>query len=125
MNVYVSGSIHDMERVQSVQRIFTENGHHITFDWTCAPAKASWNKHQTEARTLASAMRVGVQTASLLVVIHPPIGVKAQGTWIEMGIALAQGTPVWIIDPLSYGPFLYSPRVVKFGMDELHERIMV
>lgn len=136
MNVYVAGSIHDVQRVQEVQRIFKENGHGITFDWTAFPTIASWNKHPEDARKLAASMRVGVQTASLLVVVHPPRAVKdtdgtyrfvrPQGTWIEFGIALGQATPIWIIDaPTGGGPFLYSSRVVRFGMDELHERVHV
>lgn len=87
MDVYVSGSIRNMERARNVMNAFRDAGHTITHDWTTWQGE---KMHQPEALR----QRQGVFDADVLVLlVHP----RLKAGWMEFGAAVAHDLPCVVV----------------------------
>lgn len=95
MKIYVAGKYQDRDRVRVVYQILREHGHEITLDWTnhnIYPNDAVAEKLSGFAQDDVS----GVLSADLFIGLMT-IPYEYKGLWVEMGIALGKGIPVYII----------------------------
>lgn len=115
--IYVAGRTTNIEQVQRVQRMCQELGHKITFDWT---EQVKQVDHHIDpdapmpegfGRECAENDRTGTQTAQYLIAI---MGHDLCGTLIEIGMALAFNTTVFLLgDPERESVFFELPEVVR------------
>lgn len=110
MQLYVAGKFEDTERVRDVQDELVAVGHTISFDWT----------RDEDGFTSVQATRdmMGVMTADALVfVAEEPLAYK--GAYVEFGIALARGIPIYVLgNGIDDCLFMTLPQVHR-GMDAL------
>lgn len=125
MRVYVAGRTTEIDRVRSVQRMFTERGHTITFDWTGEEGeiRKGWRGTDAEPRgnLLANLERGAVISADLVVLCwRDGDGQRAGmvGALIEVGMGLADATETWIIAPSRDSVFFCLPEVRVLDSDE-------
>lgn len=85
--VYVAGKFEDSERVREVQAELRDLGHEITYDWT---RQAQVSVEQARADIS------GVMTADFLVMVLEK-EYPYKGTWVEMGIAIGGGLPIFVL----------------------------
>lgn len=87
MRVYVAAKWEDRARARRVMSHLEERGHTITYDWT-GSAELSPNQALLDVE--------GVTAAEALVVLaEEPRAWK--GTYVEFGIALGIGIPIYIV----------------------------
>jgi hypothetical protein len=125
--VYVAGSTRDVERVNYVQRLVTDRGWQITFDWTGAEGEirtdGSWDTVPDAGARIASREVDACRTADLTILLFPPQG-GGLGCWIEMGATLAAGGEVWVVEPGRDSVFWQHPNVRRFAtLAELDEEM--
>lgn len=118
MKVYVAGRTSEVERVRRVQKMFTDRGHTITFDWTGEEGeiRSGWRGTEAEARGnfLANRERIAVIDADLVVLCWKDAdGTRPGmvGALIEVGMGLADGTETWVIAPSRDSVFFCLPEV--------------
>lgn len=97
MRIYVAGRTTEADRVNKVQKMFTDRGHTITYDWTV-------NVKETEAdpelytvayaRYCAERDWDGVVSADVVVALMAD---GLLGTAIEIGMAIQTGVPVVLV----------------------------
>lgn len=95
INVYVAGKTHDYEKVRQVQALVRRYGK-VTFDWTevveqHGPAAERAPLTQELARSYAASDLAGVFRADVVIALPHP---RLCGTLMEIGAAIASGTPV-------------------------------
>lgn len=129
MRIYVAGRFARYERCRALIDTLTEAGHHITSDWTRGewfdaqghPLGADADLPADAQTTLALDAVRGSTTADLLVVIADE---PLCGALIEMGSALANGVPCWVIAPWRWTIFWEHPLVsVIDGEDSVLPRL--
>jgi nucleoside 2-deoxyribosyltransferase len=116
MKIYVAGRFTRYERCRALIDNITIAGHQITNDWT----RGEWfdqfghplgsdSDLPTEAQTYLSQTAIeGVMTADLVVILANE---QLCGALIEMGVALANDVPVWVITPWRWTIFWTHPLV--------------
>ncbi len=87
MKLYVAAKWEDRERAREVMRQMVAEGHEITFDWT--------HSEQFSPEQAACDMR-GVKDADALVFVAEK-DLPFKGAYVEMGMALAWGKPIYLI----------------------------
>lgn len=116
--VYVAGSRHDIERVNSVQALVRDVGWEIVFDWTGAEGEvrtdASWDAAPEKGAAIALHEIEAAKSAELLILVFPQTR-NGLGCWIEMGATLASGGEVWVVEPGRDSVFWQHPRVRRFS----------
>lgn len=125
MRVYVAGRTSEIERVQRIQRMFTDRGHTITFDWTGEDGeiRTGWRGTTAETRghVLAHRERSAVRAADLVVLCwRDGDGTRAGmvGALIEVGMGLADGTETWVLNPSRDSVFFCLPEVSVLSSDD-------
>lgn len=114
LRVYVAGRTGDLDRVNRVQEICRDAGCVISFDWTGPEGdiRTDWRREVPRASELAKRELDAVATSDALVICGPdPHG--GLGCFIETGMAMAYGLPIFVIEPVRESVFWYLPRVVK------------
>lgn len=117
MKVYVAGSRHEVETVRLMQKVCTELGHTLTYDWTreenvdAGKPREDWLEHEREGRVIAQAEQDAVADADGLLICGWGSD-KALGTFIEIGMALGMGVPVSICGPVRNSIFWCLPGVI-------------
>jgi len=109
MNIYVAGKFEEWQTVREVQQFLREMGHEITFDWTEEAAKRKGTYvFESDKLTNAEADLTGVEEADALIAIaHDDL----YGTLIEIGMALADDTPVYLVGNFRDSVFWALPNV--------------
>ena len=104
MKVYVAGSFADRwESVSYVMSKLVYHGHTITYDWRR-------EDDTPESKAVADVM--GVAQADFLVAVMVNPHLTYRGTYVEMGLALALGKPIYVIgDAGQECIFLHHPLV--------------
>ena len=85
-DLYVAGSWSDRDRVREVMLALICQGHTITYDWTQVE-QSSTIQAQHDKR--------GVERADALVLVMEKEYIY-RGAWVEMGIAVGLGIPVFV-----------------------------
>jgi nucleoside 2-deoxyribosyltransferase len=115
MRIYVASKFENKDAVREAMQKVRERGHIVTHDWTNedetqyvrVPAR-----HDRYMRDCAQADVDGVRTAGLVIVLNHPQG---KGMFVEMGIAIALGIPVALIDAdAARCIFFHLPLVQRF-----------
>jgi hypothetical protein len=89
MRIYVATKWEERERAQAVMRVLYCLGHQITYDWTRS-------EQFSEEQALCDVM--GIHNADMLVILAEK-DLPYKGTYVEFGVALTLGLPVYIIGP--------------------------
>jgi nucleoside 2-deoxyribosyltransferase len=92
VRIYVASSFENKEEVRDLYTCLEILGHTITCDWT--DHEEPYNYQQLQQWALDDAE--GVEHCDALVALIAP-GRTQQGTWCEIGMALAWGKPVTMI----------------------------
>jgi hypothetical protein len=110
VRIYVAGKFERVHDVRAVQEILRANGHTITFDWT----------RDDLGFTSAQAMRdyMGVFKADALVIVAGE-DLPYKGTYVEFGMALMKGIPIYILGKGMDGCLFITMPQVHRGIDEL------
>lgn len=122
MKVYVAGRTNMIDQVRVLQRLVTNHGHEITFDWTAVIEAIGGDSNEkniapTAQRANAIKDMVGVQDCDVLIM---QCGPGMCGTLIEVGMALALGKKVWIIgSPERESVFFHLDNVTRMGIPQL------
>lgn len=117
MNVYVAGSRHEIDTVRLMHTVLQETGHTVTYDWTReenvsnGKPRENWLDHPNEGRQIAFAEKQAVSDAEALLICGWG-SEKALGTYIEIGMALAQHKPVVWVGPYRNSIFWCLPEVI-------------
>lgn len=122
LTLYVAGKWEDREHVQGLMSALRALGHTISHDWTVITQ---------ESAGAARGDLDGVFQADALVMFAPTPQPWA-GTWVEVGLALAWGKPVYVFGEAATCIFTLLPevqRVSYFGelvrlLDSLSARFM-
>jgi hypothetical protein len=125
MKIYVAGRFQSYEKVRVCINALISQGHEITHDWTRTEefdaegvlSTASWNgtvsvRPDSAKRAVLAAHALndinGVRDADALVLLADD---SLAGAWVEMGIALERGTPIYAVKPERWTIFLECPEV--------------
>lgn len=109
MKIYVAGKWEDRERVAEIMRVLKGIGHEITLDW-------SDHKYEDEEYPQQYCQEdvQGVKDAELYLGIFVA-EYNYRGSLVEMGIALGEGIPVWLLgDKADSCIFSNHPSVRRF-----------
>lgn len=112
MNIYVATKWENMGRARETMALLTRQGHHITYDWT-----------RCEQFSPEQALRdvQGVLDADALVFLADE-GFQYKGAYVEFGIAVARGIPIYVDGPaIDTCLFVRLPQVVR-GLPPYTER---
>ena len=111
MKIYVAGKFEDYLAVREVQEFLEKLGHEITFDWTPEAARGS-QTYRLQSDKLANAEKdvAGVEECDALVALGHP---ELYGTMLEIGIAIADETPVFLVGTFRDSVFWSLPLVTK------------
>jgi nucleoside 2-deoxyribosyltransferase len=109
VKIYVAGKWEERERVREVMDTLRTRGHEITFDWTYSE---QFSKHQAELDLQ------GVEAADWLVFLaEKPLAYK--GAYVELGMAIALGTPVALIgNGIDECIFTQLPCIYRMTLDD-------
>lgn len=129
MRIYVAGRFQSYAKVRACIDALVERGHEITYDWTRSPefgadghpvdpgtikngfSAPGYSTRQALARYAVRDIQ-GVREADALVLLADD---SLAGAWVEMGIALERGTPIYVIKPERWTIFLECPEVTTLG----------
>lgn len=117
MRIYVAGSRHEIITVRLMHTTLKELGHEVTYDWTKeenvsnGKPREDWLEHREEGKAIADAECQAVANADGLLICGWG-SERALGTYIEIGMALAQGKPVVICGPVRNSIFWCLDEVV-------------
>ena len=104
MNVYVATKWENRDEAARVMKDLQDLGHVITCDWTTV---------DQESQAQAAADMAGVLFAEAVIVLAEQDW-PFKGTYVEMGMALAAGTQVYIVGPYANTIFDKLPTVRRF-----------
>lgn len=95
MKIYVAGKYCERYFVREIYKLLIDKGHEITVDWTNHDVYPN-NSPVDILGTFADDDLRGVLEADLFIgdVLNKH---EYKGLWVEMGIALAKGIPVWLV----------------------------
>ncbi len=113
MKIYVAGKYEDKDRVRFIHQLLIQMGHEITLDWT---NHEIYPNDAIAERLLefASDDIKGVKEADLYIGLMT-IPYQYKGLYVEMGVALGKGIPVYIIGSAGDSCiFINHPLVKKF-----------
>lgn len=115
MRIYVATKWEQRERAREVMQWLRWKDHTITYDWTQAE---QFSQAQAECDF------DGVMAAEALVVLAE-WDLPYKGTYVEFGVALAIGIPVYVVGPGFDGCiFITLPNVHRIGtVNRLLERL--
>lgn len=112
MRIYVAGKFEDRKRCREIMTVLESWGHTITRDWTTA-----------DQFTAAEAFLdyEGVMAANALVIVAEQ-AFPFRGTYVEFGIAVARGIPIYLMGGgMDACIFTLLPRVER-GIKPLLQR---
>ncbi len=110
MEIYVAAKYQDRDRVRELYYELSYLGHEITVDWT------NHNDVSPEKLTEYAVEDVGGVKRAKLFIALMTIKYEYKGLWVELGIALGRGIPVWVIgDDGDSCLFMNHPLVRKFN----------
>lgn len=124
MRIYVAGRFRRYERCRALIDDLSTAGHQITHDWTRNeefgrdghPLVADDQSIPRDRQAVLAADDIaGCASADLLVVIADE---PLCGALIELGVALANEVPVWVIAPWRWTIFWGHPLVRIWEMEE-------
>ena len=98
MDIYVVGKWQDRFKVRSIQADLRELGHQITVDWTTSdfgPDGVLGTPQRMQEIALEDLQ--GVKDADAVVALIQDNNHVYKGVWVEIGIALADNKPVYVI----------------------------
>lgn len=114
---YVAAKTHDYLRARALMVDLRSSGNEVTFDWTYNVEEVGPDHENEAARDGAFLLKCaiddvyGVKTAQHVVAIGHP---KACGTLVEIGIAIARGTPISLIGEFPPSVFWHLPQVTQY-----------
>lgn len=129
MKIYVAGRFTRYERCRALIDDIVAAGHEITNDWTRGewfdehghPLGSDKDLPADAQEDLARSAIEGCKTADLIVVIADE---PLCGALIEMGVALANNVPIWVITPWRWTIFWKHPLVTVLNNEqEARERL--
>ena len=100
MKIYVAATFSDFSRARAAMAQLRAAGAVITYDWTVnVDAYPNDDAPDDHAASEAFSDLRGVRDADAVLVLTQADHARGCGMWIEMGAALAYGTPVYIVGP--------------------------
>jgi hypothetical protein len=119
MNYYIATRLENHEMHNKIRDLIYENlkSWDITYDWTVHGSV----KHEGVACISEVCMKeiTGVLEADVVIVLLP----GGRGTHTELGIAIGEGTPVFILADKKYGFFAQDERTCAFYYAPMVRRI--
>lgn len=118
--IYVAGKFEEKDLVRQIQKALVERGHEITHDWTREDAgtRKGLALH-SYLRACGIADLMGVQDADAVLMLNHKNG---YGLMTELGIALAEGIPVVLMNAdVRDTVFFHHPLV--YAVDTLAEAL--
>jgi hypothetical protein len=113
LKFFVSGKIGEQGGAIEAMDALRDAGHVITFDWTTIPHLKPYDETVNASREAALKEAQGVADADAVVLIAHESGV---GMFIEMGMALALGKPIYVVTARpSRSMFFHHPLVQRFA----------
>lgn len=114
MKIYVAGKYSDRDRVRYIHQNLKEMGHEITVDWTNHDIYPNDATAERLSQFAQDDVR-GVKEADLYIGLMT-IPFEYKGAWVEMGLALGKGIPIYIIGNAGDSCiFMHHPLVWKFA----------
>jgi nucleoside 2-deoxyribosyltransferase len=114
MKVYVAGKWSGKENINEKIKILEGRGDTITHNWTTVEIPEYRTKEIN--RQFADWDIKGVSEAEVLIVDMTDPVYAYRGTWCEIGVALGQGIPVWLISSTpSTNVFYHSTGIKHFA----------
>jgi len=111
MRFYVAGKFEDKERIERLMEKLRNQGHEITHDWT----RYDHSEDVYEMRCRAKDNIQGVKQADVLIMVLID-DLQYTGTFVEMGIAIAEKKPIIIIgNQRNDNIFTKLPNVVRIN----------
>lgn len=111
MKVYVGAPLRHFEAARKAMSALRSMGHDIAHDWTIGAEAYFGGDHSEKPVDIATSCINGVRSADFALFL-PLIDVPMQGTWVELGAALALDKPVIV-----YAPFLHCPEAMRPTVD--------
>ena len=122
---YIATGFENKTQHNHMRDALVELGHTITHDWT-----AEEDGEEPEWEEIANDEMLGAASADFGVMILPGV----RGTHTELGIALANDIPVFLLSLQSFKddvPFYHLPKVIRvpvqtlYGVDPQRERLLL
>ena len=111
MKFFVSGKVGDEVITKALMTALKDSGHEITFDWTTIEHLRPYDVNSTASREAAISESRGVKEADVLIIVAHDKGV---GMYVELGIAIGTGIPIFVItEKESRTMFFHHPLVSK------------
>ncbi len=111
MKLFVAGKIGKEEKARKVMQMIRQAGHQVTFDWTSIPHLSPYEDNEEMARKAAILEEQAVAECDALILLADEQGI---GMYVELGMALARGKPVFVIGgEIAPTMFLYHPSVQR------------
>ncbi len=120
MRVYVAGKFQNVARIKEVILWMKRLGYEVTHDWTGEDfEKQPPEQRDHYAKVCAKSDFYGATNCDVLFLVNctPPGSSPTMGRWVEMGMALASGADVIIVNEggeESPGIFAYLTGVYQF-----------
>ena len=124
--IYVAGKWQDRKRVQEIQERLRRRGHTITIDWTCHEfdAKDGVVAGFDELALFALEDEWGVRSADAVIAVMEQ-DYSYKGAWVEIGMALALGKPVYMLGTAGHSCiFVNHPSIQPFQTMEQIEEVL-
>jgi nucleoside 2-deoxyribosyltransferase len=111
MKLFIAGKVGKEEEARKVMEMVREAGHEITFDWTSIPHLRPYEKNEEMSKNAAILEAQAASKCDALILLADEKGV---GMYVELGIALANGKPVFVIGGEGIPTmFLFHPLVQR------------
>jgi hypothetical protein len=116
MNIYVAGKFQEYERVRTFIDSTLALGHTISFDWTRTSEFDDYGHPITTDSNLPIEVQQvhavndvnGVKNAEMIIVLGHE---NLTGAMIELGIAIQENKPAWIVDQKRWTIFYSLPNI--------------
>lgn len=121
--VYVAAKFEEYERARAMMDYASSLGFEVGYDWTRTdafdedghPSASDADLSEEVRRRHATSDLEGVRRSDLVIVLgHPSLC----GALVEVGIALADDTPVWTVGEMRDSVFWALPNVTHFESEE-------
>ncbi len=111
MKLFVAGKVGKEQETRKAMQIIRDSGNELTFDWTSIPHLSPYEDNEDMSRNAAILEARGVLECDALILLADEQGV---GMYVELGMAIASGKPVFVIGGESAPTmFLYHPLVQR------------
>lgn len=117
MRIYVASAVANHKVARALKQELRDAGHEITHDWTGSDhifsiELDSSDDREAKCRAARDDIR-GVRTADLVIYLAHE---RCFGANIELGMALAYGVHIYVVDPIRDSIFFELPGVTKIDL---------